>query len=100
MGRRAFDFVCVGLQKNLTRQPTHLRQAPVNKRIAIAPWYLATGLGKTKRKTSALDPSPTPSMEAEYPWRWWRSAGGGGGGGAERIYVLNIHFTGKVLLHS
>ncbi|XP_065149002.1 cytoplasmic protein NCK2-like isoform X1 [Paramisgurnus dabryanus] len=46
------------------------------------------GLGKTKRKTSARDPSPTPSTEAEYPSNG--SAGGGGGGGAERIYDLNI----------
>ncbi|XP_016088054.1 cytoplasmic protein NCK2-like [Sinocyclocheilus grahami] len=46
------------------------------------------GLGKTKRKTSARDPSPTPSTEAEYPSNG--SAGGGGVGGAERIYDLNI----------
>ncbi|KAI7808615.1 putative cytoplasmic protein NCK2 [Triplophysa rosa] len=46
------------------------------------------GLGKTKRKTSARDPSPTPSTEAEYLSNG--SVGGGGGGGAERIYDLNI----------
>ncbi|XP_077584636.1 cytoplasmic protein NCK2a [Stigmatopora nigra] len=49
------------------------------------------GLGKTKRKTSARDASPTPSTEAEYP-----SNGGGGGanglggGAAERINDLNV----------
>ncbi|XP_036425705.1 cytoplasmic protein NCK2b [Colossoma macropomum] len=41
------------------------------------------GLGKTKRKTSARDTSPTPSTDAEYP------SNGSGGGGAERIYDLN-----------
>ncbi|XP_017560161.1 cytoplasmic protein NCK2a [Pygocentrus nattereri] len=46
------------------------------------------GLGKTKRKTSARDASPTPSTDAEYPSNG--SAGGGGVGGAERIYDLNI----------
>ncbi|XP_061580620.1 cytoplasmic protein NCK2-like isoform X2 [Cololabis saira] len=44
------------------------------------------GLGKTKRKTSARDASPTPSSDAEYP----SNGGGGGGGAAERIYDLNI----------
>ncbi|XP_068602327.1 cytoplasmic protein NCK2a [Brachionichthys hirsutus] len=39
------------------------------------------GLGKTKRKTSARDASPTPSSDAEYPTN---------GGAAERIYDLNI----------
>ncbi|KAJ8003544.1 hypothetical protein DPEC_G00149450 [Dallia pectoralis] len=43
------------------------------------------GLGKTKRKTSARDASPTPSTDAEYP-----SNGSGGGGGAERVYDLSI----------
>lgn len=47
------------------------------------------GLGKTKRKTSARDASPTPSSDTEYP-----SNGSGGGGvgvgAAERIYDLNI----------
>lgn len=47
------------------------------------------GLGKTKRKTSARDASPTPSSDTEYPSNG--SGGGGvGGGGAERIYDLNI----------
>ncbi|KAI4894506.1 hypothetical protein NFI96_020675 [Prochilodus magdalenae] len=46
------------------------------------------GLGKTKRKTSTRDASPTPSTDAEYPSNG--SAGGGGVGGAERIYDLNI----------
>ncbi|KAL6484853.1 hypothetical protein MHYP_G00068980 [Metynnis hypsauchen] len=46
------------------------------------------GLGKTKRKTSARDASPTPSTDAEYPSNG--SVGGGGVGGAERIYDLNI----------
>uniref|UniRef100_UPI003AAC206C cytoplasmic protein NCK2b n=1 Tax=Centroberyx gerrardi TaxID=166262 RepID=UPI003AAC206C len=41
------------------------------------------GLGKTKRKTSARDASPTPSTDAEYP-------SNGSGGGAERIYDLSI----------
>ncbi|KAG7463421.1 hypothetical protein MATL_G00176350 [Megalops atlanticus] len=40
------------------------------------------GLGKTKRKTTARDASPTPSTDAEYP-------SNGSGGGAERIYDLN-----------
>ncbi|XP_068428600.1 cytoplasmic protein NCK2a [Clinocottus analis] len=43
------------------------------------------GLGKTKRKTSARDASPTPSSDTEYS-----SNGGGRGGAAERIYDLNI----------
>ncbi|KAM9804697.1 cytoplasmic protein NCK2a [Neosynchiropus ocellatus] len=47
------------------------------------------GLGKTKRKTSARDTSPTPSSDTEYPTNG--SGGGGmGGGAAERIYDLNI----------
>ncbi|XP_034549662.1 cytoplasmic protein NCK2-like [Notolabrus celidotus] len=45
------------------------------------------GLGKTKRKTSARDASPTPSSDTEYPSN---GSGGGGGGAAERIYDLNI----------
>lgn len=48
-----------------------------------------SGLGKTKRKTSARDASPTPSSDTEYPSNG--SGGGGvGGGAAERIYDLNI----------
>ncbi|XP_041935886.1 cytoplasmic protein NCK2b [Alosa sapidissima] len=47
------------------------------------------GLGKTKRKTSARDTSPTPSTDAEYPSNG-SSGGGGGGSGAERIYDLNV----------
>ncbi|XP_008575592.1 PREDICTED: cytoplasmic protein NCK2 isoform X2 [Galeopterus variegatus] len=39
------------------------------------------GLGKTRRKTSARDASPTPSTDAEYP---------ANGSGADRIYDLNI----------
>lgn len=47
------------------------------------------GLGKTKRKPSARDASPTPSSDTEYPSNG--SGGGGmGGGAAERIYDLNI----------
>ncbi|XP_038576756.1 cytoplasmic protein NCK2-like isoform X2 [Micropterus salmoides] len=48
------------------------------------------GLGKTKRKTSARDTSPTPSSDTEYPSNG--SGGGvvGGGGAAERIYDLNV----------
>lgn len=52
-------------------------------------------MGKTKRKTSARDPSPTPSSDTESPSNG--SGGGGGGGGgrgrggaAERIYDLNV----------
>ncbi|XP_075895911.1 cytoplasmic protein NCK2a [Nelusetta ayraudi] len=49
------------------------------------------GLGKTKRKTSARDASPTPSSDSEYPSNGSGGGGGGGGpGGAERIYDLNI----------
>lgn len=49
----------------------------------------AAGLGKTRRKTSARDASPTPSSDTEYPSNG--SGGGGmGGGAAERIYDLNI----------
>ncbi|KAK7882437.1 hypothetical protein WMY93_028611 [Mugilogobius chulae] len=44
------------------------------------------GLGKTKRKNSARDTSPTPSSDTEYP----SNGSGGGGGAAERIYDLNI----------
>ncbi|KAJ8282694.1 hypothetical protein COCON_G00052130 [Conger conger] len=40
------------------------------------------GLGRTKRKTSARDASPTPSTDAEYP--------SNGSSGAERIYDLSI----------
>ncbi|XP_029937034.1 cytoplasmic protein NCK2a [Myripristis murdjan] len=47
------------------------------------------GLGKTRRKTSARDASPTPSSDTEYPSNG-SGGGGGGGGGAERIYDLNI----------
>lgn len=50
--------------------------------------FVAAGLGKTKRKTSARDASPTPSSDTEYPTNG--SGGGGGGGAAERIYDLNI----------
>ncbi|KAM9344262.1 cytoplasmic protein NCK2a [Pholidichthys leucotaenia] len=46
------------------------------------------GLGKTKRKTSARDASPTPSSDTEYPTNG--SGGGGVGGATERIYDLNI----------
>lgn len=46
MGRWTFDYVCVSLQSNLKRRHTHLRQAiPVDKRVAVALWYLATGSG-------------------------------------------------------
>ncbi|XP_070770620.1 cytoplasmic protein NCK2a [Enoplosus armatus] len=46
------------------------------------------GLGKTKRKASARDASPTPSSDTEYPSNG--SGGGGLGGAAERIYDLNV----------
>lgn len=46
------------------------------------------GLGKTKRKTSARDASPTPSSDTEYPSNG--SGGGVVGGATERIYDLNI----------
>ncbi|XP_027822578.2 cytoplasmic protein NCK2 [Ovis aries] len=39
------------------------------------------GLGRTRRKTSARDASPTPSTDAEFPTN---------GGGADRIYDLSI----------
>ncbi|XP_037345089.2 cytoplasmic protein NCK2a [Pungitius pungitius] len=42
------------------------------------------GLGRTKRKTSARDASPTPSSDTEYP------SNGSAGGAAERIYDLNV----------
>ena len=41
----------------------------------------STGLGRTRRKTSARDASPTPSTDAEFP---------ANGGGADRIYDLSI----------
>nr|XP_058935518.1 cytoplasmic protein NCK2 isoform X1 [Kogia breviceps]XP_058935519.1 cytoplasmic protein NCK2 isoform X1 [Kogia breviceps]XP_058935520.1 cytoplasmic protein NCK2 isoform X1 [Kogia breviceps]XP_058935521.1 cytoplasmic protein NCK2 isoform X1 [Kogia breviceps]XP_058935522.1 cytoplasmic protein NCK2 isoform X1 [Kogia breviceps]XP_058935523.1 cytoplasmic protein NCK2 isoform X1 [Kogia breviceps]XP_058935524.1 cytoplasmic protein NCK2 isoform X1 [Kogia breviceps]XP_058935525.1 cytoplasmic prote len=41
----------------------------------------ALRLGRTRRKTSARDASPTPSMDAEFP---------ANGGGADRIYDLSI----------
>lgn len=50
-------------------------------RCPLSPCCVSTGLGKTKRKTSARDASPTPSTDAEYP---------ANGGGADRIYDLNI----------
>lgn len=43
------------------------------------------GLGKTRRKTSARDASPTPSTDSEFP-----ANGGPGPGNADRIYDLNI----------
>ncbi|XP_054643978.1 cytoplasmic protein NCK2a [Dunckerocampus dactyliophorus] len=46
------------------------------------------GLGKTKRKTSTRDASPTPSSDTEYPSNGG-GGGGTGGGAAERIYDLN-----------
>lgn len=49
-----------------------------------------TGLGKTKRKTSARDVSPTPSSDTECPTNGSGGGGGGGVGAAERIYDLNI----------
>ncbi|XP_061698473.1 cytoplasmic protein NCK2a [Syngnathoides biaculeatus] len=49
------------------------------------------GLGKTKRKTSARDDSPTPSSDTEYPTNGSGGTGGGSGvGAAERINDLNI----------
>uniref|UniRef100_A0A3P9JE02 Cytoplasmic protein n=1 Tax=Oryzias latipes TaxID=8090 RepID=A0A3P9JE02_ORYLA len=48
------------------------------------------GLGKTKRKTSARDASPTPSSDTEFPSNGSGGGGGVGGGAAERIYDLNI----------
>lgn len=47
------------------------------------------GLGKTKRKTSARDASPTPSSDTEYPSNGG-GGGGMGGGAAERIYDINV----------
>lgn len=61
--------------------PLHVR--PPNPHVLCL-----SGLGKTKRKTSARDSSPTPSTDAEYPTNG--SAEGSGVGGAERIYDLNI----------
>lgn len=49
----------------------------------------SVGLGKTKRKTSARDTSPTPSSDTEYPSNG-SGGGGNGGGAAERIYDLNV----------
>ncbi|XP_061647941.1 cytoplasmic protein NCK2a [Phyllopteryx taeniolatus] len=49
------------------------------------------GLGKTKRKTSARDTSPTPSSDTECPTNGSGGTGGGSGvGAAERINDLNI----------
>ncbi|AWP13320.1 putative cytoplasmic protein NCK2-like [Scophthalmus maximus] len=54
------------------------------------------GLGKTKRKTSARDASPTPSSDTEYPSNGTGGGGmGGGGGAAERIYDINIPAVAK-----
>ncbi|XP_026860540.2 cytoplasmic protein NCK2b [Electrophorus electricus] len=46
------------------------------------------GLGKTRRKVSARDASPTPSTDAEFP-------SNGGGGSGERIYDLNTPAVAK-----
>ncbi|XP_072252832.1 cytoplasmic protein NCK2a isoform X1 [Leuresthes tenuis] len=46
------------------------------------------GLGKTRRKPSTRDTSPTPSSDAEYPSNG--SGGGGVGEATDRIYDLNI----------
>uniref|UniRef100_A0A8C6XF40 NCK adaptor protein 2 n=1 Tax=Naja naja TaxID=35670 RepID=A0A8C6XF40_NAJNA len=53
---------------------TNLSLSNINSRFKY-------GLGKTKRKTSARDASPTPSTDAEYP---------SNGSSADRIYDLNI----------
>ncbi|TKS66956.1 Cytoplasmic protein NCK2 [Collichthys lucidus] len=62
--------------------------------VSVSPFSLvsvrAAGLGKTKRKTSARDASPTPSSDTEYPSNGSGGGGMGGGGAAERIYDLNI----------
>ncbi|XP_061067265.1 cytoplasmic protein NCK2 isoform X2 [Eubalaena glacialis] len=61
------------------------RQAPgLKHNFLCSPCVLASltaGLGRTRRKTSARDASPTPSMDAEFP---------ANGGGADRIYDLSI----------
>ncbi|TRY53764.1 hypothetical protein DNTS_013354 [Danionella cerebrum] len=69
---------------NYVERKNSLKKASIVKNLKDT-----LGLGKTRRKTSTRDLSPTPSTEAEYP-----SNGSGGGGvgvgGAERIYDLNI----------
>ncbi|XP_051782761.1 cytoplasmic protein NCK2b isoform X2 [Erpetoichthys calabaricus] len=47
----------------------------------LLPLWVYRSLGKTKRKTSARDASPTPSTDAEYQ---------SNGSSADRIYDLNI----------
>ncbi|KAI5621277.1 cytoplasmic protein NCK2 isoform X1 [Silurus asotus] len=68
---------------NYVERKNSLKKASIVKNLKDT-----LGLGKTKRKTSARDASPTPSTEAEYPSNG--SAGGSGVSGAERIYDLNI----------
>ncbi|KAM9486004.1 cytoplasmic protein NCK2a [Clarias gariepinus] len=68
---------------NYVERKNSLKKASIVKNLKDT-----LGLGKTKRKTSARDASPTPSTDAEYPSNG--SAGGSGVGGAERIYDLNI----------
>nr|XP_055049367.1 uncharacterized protein LOC129434466 [Misgurnus anguillicaudatus] len=46
MGRRTFAYLCVSLKSRIIKRDTHLRQAiPIQKRVAVALWYLATGSG-------------------------------------------------------
>lgn len=69
---------------NYVERKNSLKKASLVKNIKDT-----LGLGKTKRKTSARDTSPTPSSDTEYPSNG--SGGGGvGGGAAERIYDLNV----------
>ncbi|KAK5860824.1 hypothetical protein PBY51_022280 [Eleginops maclovinus] len=69
---------------NYVERKNSLKKASLVKNIKDT-----LGLGKTKRKTSARDASPTPSSDTEFPSNG-SGGGGGGGGAAERIYDLNI----------
>uniref|UniRef100_A0A8C5GJM8 Cytoplasmic protein NCK2 n=2 Tax=Gouania willdenowi TaxID=441366 RepID=A0A8C5GJM8_GOUWI len=79
-----FSVCCVREGNNCQGTP-RLHSSPLPMSSASLP----TSLGKTKRKTSARDTSPTPSSDTEYPSNG-SGGGGGGGGAAERIYDLNI----------
>nr|XP_057938917.1 cytoplasmic protein NCK2a [Doryrhamphus excisus] len=68
---------------NYVERKNSLKKASLVKNIKDT-----LGLGKTKRKTSTRDASPTPSSDTEYPSNGG-GGGGTGGGAAERIYDLN-----------
>ncbi|XP_067085350.1 cytoplasmic protein NCK2a [Osmerus mordax] len=69
---------------NYVERKNSLKKASLVKNIKDT-----LGLGKTRRKLSTRDTSPTPSSDTESPSNG-SSGGGSGGGGAERVYDLEI----------